>query len=206
MYMYLLGNPYFRIQLIKKTSMKKIFTAVAAIALMASVSAFTVKPADNYTVNTERSRVEWIGAKAKDYHTGTFNLKSGSLTADGGKLTGGSFVIDLTSIKVTDAGGGERLAGHLKSADFFDVAKNTEATFTISGVNYTSATNVEISGNLSIKGLNVPLKFPAVVRSADDKGFFGQAFFSIDRTLLGINYKGPANDVQLTVYLFAAKG
>jgi len=40
------------------------------------------------------------------------------VSVDGGKLTGGKFVIDLAGIKVTDAGGGDALAGHLKNQTF----------------------------------------------------------------------------------------
>jgi hypothetical protein len=55
--------------------------------------------------------------------------------------------------------------------------------------------------------VSVPLSFPAVIRNADDKRFFAQAFFSLDRTLWGINYGigNVAKDVQLSVYLFANK-
>jgi polyisoprenoid-binding protein YceI len=112
----------------------------------------------------------------------------------------------LAGVKVTDASA-ERLTGHLKSADFFDVAKNGEATFEIATVNYTSDASADVTGTLSIKGATVPVKFVVNVRSADDKGFFGQAFLNIDRTLLGVNY-GPgqvSKDVQLAVHIFGTK-
>ena len=172
--------------------------------MIIGISSFTVlkKKAPITLAVTEKSRIDWIGSKAGDFHTGTFALKSGSVQIDNGKLTGGSFVIDLANLKVTD-GAGDRLAGHLKSADFFDVAKFGEATYTISSVNYTSDTNCEINGNLSLKGASIPVKFNANIRSASEKGFFGQAYFSVDRTTFGILYKGPSNDVQLAIHLFA---
>ena len=95
----------------------------------------------------------------------------------------------------------------MKSPDFFDVAKFAEATFEISSVNYTSASTADVAGTLNIKGATVPVKFVANIRSADDKGFFAQAFLSIDRTLLGVNY-GPgmvSNDVQLAIHIFGTK-
>lgn len=185
--------------------MKKVFLTLVSAALLMGVSAFTIEnKKDPITLNvvTEKSRVDWIGAKAGDFHTGTFPLKSGQVQVDGGKLVGGSFVIDLANLKVTDASG-ERLAGHLKAADFFDVAKFAEATYTISSVNYTGDNACEINGTLAIKGANVPVKFNANIRSASEKGLFGQAFFSVDRTALGVLYNGPAKDVQLAVHLFA---
>lgn len=185
--------------------MKKAFLTLVSAALLIGVSSFTnetKKAPITLAVVAEKSRVDWIGSKAGDFHTGSFTVKSGQVQVDGGKLVGGSFVIDLANLKVTD-GAGERLAGHLKSGDFFDVAKFGEATYTITSVNYNGDNNCEINGNLAIKGATVPVKFNANIRSASEKGLFGQAFFSVDRTALGINYNGPAKDVQLAIHLFA---
>ncbi len=184
--------------------MKKLVLTLVSAAMIIGISSFTLlKKKAPLTLNvTEKSRIDWIGSKAGDFHTGSFSLKSGQVQVENGKLTGGSFVIDLANLKVTD-GAGDRLAGHLKSADFFDVAKFAEATYTISNVQYTNDTNCEINGTLSLKGVGIPVKFNANIRSASEKGFFGQAYFSIDRTTFGVLYKGPSNDVQLAIHLFA---
>ncbi len=190
--------------------MKKSIFAVAALALTLGLSSFvgadTKKDVVNYNVTAEKSRIDWIGSKKGDFHTGYFPIKSGSVAVDGGKLKGGKFVIDLAGVKVTDASA-ERLTGHLKSAEFFDVAKYTEATFEIATVNYTSDASADVTGTLSIKGATVPVKFVVNVRSADDKGFFGQAFLNIDRTLLGVNYNPNqvSKDVQLAIHIFGTK-
>jgi polyisoprenoid-binding protein YceI len=190
--------------------MKNSIFAILALVMTMGLSSFvgdnTKKDVVNYTVNAEKSRIDWIGAKKGDFHTGFFPIKSGSVVVDGGKLKGGKFVIDLAGVKVTDAAG-DRLTGHLKSAEFFDVAKYAEASFEIATVNYTSQSAAEVTGTLSVKGNSVPVKFVVNVRGADDKGFFGQAFLTIDRTLLGVNY-GPdqiSKDVQLAIHIFGAK-
>jgi polyisoprenoid-binding protein YceI len=190
--------------------MKKMLFTLSGAALVAGLYSFTTvnstKDVVTYNVNAEKSRVDWVASKKNDYHTGYFTVKGGSLQVDGGKLKGGEFVIDLANVKVTDASS-ERLTGHLKSADFFDVAKFGEATFKISSVNYTNDNNATIAGVLNLKGASVPVSFNAAVRAADDKGFFGEAFFSLDRTLFGINYGAGnvAKDVQIAVHLFATK-
>ncbi len=189
--------------------MKKILYALTGIAFLAGTFAFTASSeksaASTLTVNAEKSKVDWVGSKKNDFHTGFFPIKSGSVMVDGGKLTGGKFVIDLANIKVTDAGGGERLNGHLKSADFFDVAKFTEATYEISGVSYTSDSEANVTGTLNLKGVSLPVSFKAMIRNSDDKGFFAQAFFSLDRTLFGVNYGigNVAKDVELAIHIFA---
>lgn len=186
--------------------MKKVLIALAGVAFLAGTFAFTpvVKKASTLTVAADKSRIDWVAAKKSDFHTGNFPIKSGSLQVDGGKVTGGKFVIDLANLKVTDAAG-DRLTGHLKSPDFFDVAKFAEATYEITGVNYTSAGTADISGNLTVKGVSVPVKLQAQIRNNDDKGFFAQAFLTLDKTLVGITYGAGnvANDVQLAIHIFA---
>ena len=128
---------------------------------------------------------------------------------NGGKLVGGSFVIDIAGLKVTDERGGEKLQGHLSSADFFDIAKVGfgEASFTITSIEYTKADRATIKGDLNLKGIKAPVTFTAVIRNADDKGFFAEAFMPFDRTIFGINYGIGMVDseVQLAIHIYATK-
>ncbi|GAC1440553.1 MAG: hypothetical protein NVSMB63_07150 [Sediminibacterium sp.] len=197
---------HFKLNRKRKTNMKKAFLVMAGAALLMGIYSFVPGTAkkDVVTYNvTEKSRVDWVAAKASDFHTGSFAVKSGQVQLDGNKLVGGKFVIDLANLKVTDAGGGDRLTGHLKSPDFFDVAKFGEAVYEITNVAYSSDNTCDITGNLTVKGATVPVKFKANIRNADEKGFFGQAFFSLDRTLLGITYGAGkvANDVEVAVHI-----
>jgi polyisoprenoid-binding protein YceI len=191
----------------KKIRMKKTLLSFASILLVAALVSFVPASRHSYSdlsINLEKSRIDWVGSKKNDFHTGMVPLKSGSVSVDGGKLTGGKFVIDMANLKVTD-GAGDRLAGHLKSAEILDVAKNPEATFEISKVTYTSDNAASIAGTLTFNGTTLPLVFNANIRNSDDKGFFAQAFFSFDRTLFGVKYGVGAvsNDVQLAIHLFA---
>ena len=191
--------------------MKKIIFAVVILATSLSLVAFTKKDKSNaavtFTVNAQKSKVDWIGSKKSDFHTGYFPVKSGAVQVDGGKLVGGSFVIDVAGLKVTDEGGGAKLQGHLSSGDFFDISKFGEATFTINTVDYTKADRATIKGDLSLKGIKAPVTFTAIIRNADDKGFFAEAFFPFDRTVFGINYGiGMVDsDVQLAIHIYGTK-
>jgi polyisoprenoid-binding protein YceI len=186
--------------------MKKIVLAFALVASTVGIYSFTTKGGDVYTANVATSKVEFIGSKTDGYHPGYFLLKSGEVTVEGGKLTGGKFTIDLASLKVTDMAG-EKLEGHLKSPDFFDFSKSTEATYSISNVKYKGDNKAEIDGILTLKGVTAPVKFLANIRGIDDKKFFAEASFTLDRTAFGINYGvgKVASDVQVTVHLFATK-
>jgi polyisoprenoid-binding protein YceI len=191
--------------------MKKIIFSIAVIAASISLYSFApkAKNADvvTFNVTAQKSKVDFTGSKKSDYHTGFFPIKSGAVQVNGGKLVGGSFVIDIAGLKVTDAGGGEKLQGHLSSADFFDITKFGEASFTITSIEYTKADRATIKGDLNLKGIKAPVTFSAVIRNADDKGFFAEAFMPFDRTLFGINYGIGMIDseVQLAIHIYGTK-
>jgi len=193
--------------------MKKIMFSLAVIATSISLFSFAPnsKNADvvTFNVTAQKSKVDFTGSKKSDYHTGYFPIKSGAVQVNGGKLVGGSFVIDIAGLKVTDERGGEKLQGHLSSADFFDIAKVGfgEASFTITSIEYTKADRATIKGDLNLKGIKAPVTFTAVIRNADDKGFFAEAFMPFDRTIFGINYGIGMVDseVQLAIHIYATK-
>lgn len=186
--------------------MKKILLSAATILTMAATMAFTTKgDSTTYKVSSS-SKVDFSGSKKSGYHPGYFPVKAGSVTVVDGKLTGGSFTIDMAGIKITDEAGAQ-LEGHLKNKDFFETDKFGTATFDISNVIYKDATNATIEGSLTIKGLKFNQKFEAKVRQADEKGFFAEAFFSLDRTTIGIAYGVPniSSDVQIGVHISGTK-
>lgn len=158
-------------------------------------------------VTDSTSTVGWTGTKPTGAHTGTFKIQNGSLAIKENNLTGGSFVIDVNSLSVTDlteADGKGKLEGHLKSPDFFDATKFGSAKFEITGVEafkYDSLTMKDvvmkdathtIKGNFTLKDSTKNISFPAKVSVAADK-VTAVADFNIDRTQWGLNYKGPNN-------------
>lgn len=170
-----------------------------------------------YTVDTQASKVEWIGKKVTGQHNGTVALKSGSLTYDGGKLTGGSFTVDMTSIACEDLEGEYKgkLEGHLKSDDFFGVEKYPTATFKIAKVKSLGAGKYTVTGDLTIKGKTESIEFPAQLVEANGK-VTGVASLTIDRSKFDVRYgsgsffddlgdKTIYDDFELTVNIVAAK-
>ena len=167
--------------------MKLKITTILLFAAVVALSAFKnpVKPI-TYTVDAAKSTITWLGKKVTGSHNGTISLKSGSLDVNGKSVTGGTFVIDMASIK--DAGGSEKLEGHLKADDFFGAAKFPTSTFVITKVAGTDA-NVTVTGNLTIKGITKPLSFPATVKTNTDGTVSALAGkIVVDRTKYDIRY------------------
>ena len=94
---------------------------------------------NDFQINTQQSIVKWIGSKPAGKHIGTVPVGGGSVIVEGGVVTGGTIMIDMTNIKVQDPSGemGANLEAHLKGTapgkeeDFFNVGKFPNATYTI---------------------------------------------------------------------------
>ncbi len=174
-----------------------------------------------YKADLAQSVIEWVGTKPTGRHHGTLRLKSGDLMGDGTTLTGGKFTIDLTTLKADDqdAEGNAKLAGHLASADFFDVAKYPAATFEITSVQPGASGDLKmkdathtITGNLTLKDSTKSITFPAKV-AVTPTAITADASFNMDRTLWGLNYNSDASiqdkfinkEVNLTLHLVATK-
>jgi polyisoprenoid-binding protein YceI len=79
------------------------------------------------------------------------------------------------------------LQGHLKSDDFFGVAKYPVATLVITGSTpFDKGTGV-VSGTLTIKGITNPIEFKAAIQKKDDGTWFF-ANITVDRTKYNIRY------------------
>ena len=123
-----------------------------------------------YNIDVNASTIVWTGYKVTGKHTGTVKVKNGNLTWDDGKLTGGSFEIDMNSITDTDLEGeyAGKLVGHLKSDDFFGVAKFPTSKFVITkAIPQDTKGNYKIVGNLTIKEKTNEVKFLASVSESN---------------------------------------
>lgn len=151
----------------------------------------------NYELDLDKSKIQWKGSKVSGFHTGSIQIKSGSFTADEkGIVNAGKFTIDMTSIVVEDLTGEykQKLEGHLKNTDFFEVDKYPEGTFEITGTKAVD-TGLDIEGNLTLRGISKGINFPAVLAVENGKPVSAQAVVKINRQNWGIVYKGKTDDL-----------
>ncbi len=169
--------------------MKKVLLLWLAAGLL--LSSFSSISSDNYEALPEESTITWAASRPGKTHDGTLAISSGSLVFEGNKLVSGDFKIDMNSIKVTDIKPGkmnERLVGHLKSADFFDVENHQEARFEIVGSEAKEG-NVLIKGKLTLKGITKAVDFLATITVENDRVLLEASTFKIDRTEWDIKYR-----------------
>jgi len=161
---------------------------VAALFVNVSIAGTPKKGATkaiSLAVDTKASKIHWLAKKVTGQHEGSINLASGVLVANGMKLTGGEFVIDMKSIictDLTDAEYNKKFIGHITQGDFFEVDKYPTSTFKITKVDGTNLT-----GDLTLHGVTKSIKFPAKISMAGGK-VNATASIPVDRTDFGIKY------------------
>ncbi|MBU2994949.1 YceI family protein [Cellulophaga baltica] len=166
---------------------KNIFTAVFALIVGTTAVSATVNPidGDKKQIKTSESKVTWKAYKVTGSHEGLIDLKEGALMFKEDKLTGGDFVVDMTSINTTDltGGGKEKFEGHLHSDDFFATAKHDTATLVFTDVKSTGKNSYTVTADLTIKGITKPIDLDVSVY-----GSKATATMKVDRTKYDIKY------------------
>jgi polyisoprenoid-binding protein YceI len=132
-------------------------------------------------VNLQNSSFTWKGTKVTGEHYGPIKLKSAKLeTNKSGEIKSGEFVIDMSTIKITDLSGewGDKFLAHIKSADFFDIQKFPTSKLVIKSVK-----NNVAYASLTIKGKtnDVKVKFT-------QKGNAYEGELKFDRTKFDMIY------------------
>lgn len=171
----------------KKSAIILSFLAVAALMNMSFTNPVE---GEKMLLDINKSEIKWKGYKVTGKHFGSVSLKSGDLEMKDGMLTGGSFEIDMASIKVEDIQGeyAGKLEGHLKSADFFGVENHPTAKFVIKQVvSRGTPGDYKIVGDLTIKEITKEIKFLANV-TEEDGAQVATASITVDRSDFNVKY------------------
>lgn len=156
----------------------------------------------NVNVDNASSAVVWKGEMIGGLygHKGTVAIKDSKLELTEGKVSGGSFTIDLSTIKPTDDNynpkegkSPENLVGHLSANDFFDVANHPTASFVI-----TSVEGDKAKGNLTVRGVTheETIEGVTVTPNGDNVTVTGKLTF--DRQKYGVAYATGSKDTILS--------
>lgn len=142
-------------------------------------------------VFTSASKIGFIGSKVTGSHDGGFERFAGQLTLANGAVEGGqvNVTIDMTSLWSDN----DRLTGHLKGTDFFDVQTIPTATFESTSIEK-SADGYTVTGNLNLHGVEKSISFSAQVTLDGDKVTVVSEF-SINRFDFDIKYPGKSDDL-----------
>ena len=146
------------------------------------------------TLDPSGSKVDWVASKVTKSHNGKFNQFTGRIDLVGAKAEASKVTVEIELGSVeADA---PKLTEHLKSADFFDVAKYPKATFTSTEIKAggpAGATHT-VTGVLDLHGVKKTITFPATVLVSDSQVGV-KAEFSLNRKDFNINYPGAPDDL-----------
>lgn len=146
---------------------------------------FTKAEAQNKKIDISKSIITWTGKKITGQHEGTIKFKDGTLVFKNGKVVGGKFVADMTTLNNTDQTGSSKakLEGHLKSDDFFGIYNFDTSLLDFKNITNKGNNTYTVIASLTIKGVSHPVIFDLIV-----KGNTATAKLSIDRTKYNIRY------------------
>jgi polyisoprenoid-binding protein YceI len=171
---------------------------VSDTAVTASAPDTAAQPAANAVrgdVIKEKSSINFVGAKVTRDHKGKFKNFDGAIEYVAGKPERISFDIDVASLETDEP----KLDAHLKTADFFDVAKYPKATFTSTSLTAapageaSGATHV-LTGTLDLHGVQKEVRIPVKAQQTAE-GVHATSEFTINRHDWGISYRGMADDL-----------
>jgi polyisoprenoid-binding protein YceI len=183
-------------------------TSRAKTGEAAQVASPAAAQGQKYLITPQNSKVEFIGSKVTGKHNGSFGDFSGQVDYAGSPENSRVTITIKTESITTDT---PDLTKHLKTADFFDVAKFPEATFVSTAIKAggdNGATHT-VTGNLTMHGVTRAITFPATINVTPDAATV-ESSFSINRKDFGINYAGAADnlirdDVVLALHVRATK-
>lgn len=171
--------------------MKKTGILILAIAFisMSFVNLNSNEVEGELKVDITNSVIKWKGYKPTGSHNGTVALLNGELKMRGNKVKGGSFTVDMPSLK--DADNSKKLEGHLKSKDFFEVEVFPTATFKINSSEDKDG-KTYITGDLKIKDVSKEITIPVSVSENEGVVTLTTETFKINRAEFNIKYKSKS--------------
>ena len=154
-----------------------------------------------HIISPENSKIEFVAAKVTRSHNGSFKRFAGELDFVPKYWPASRVTIEIeTDSVVTDE---DQLTAHLKTADFFDVAKYPKATFVSTKIEGNHGGDgpagygtdpLRVTGNFELHGIKKSITFPATITVAPDSVSVN-AEFAINRKDFNLLYPGKADDL-----------
>jgi len=162
-----------------------------------------------YVITPQNSKLEFVASQVTGQHKGSFGDFSGEIDFNG---TPDQSRVNLTIKSNSITADDPDLTKHLKTADFFDVAKFPEGSFVSTAIKAggEGGASHTVTGNLTLHGVTKSITFPATINVTPDAATVDSTF-SVNRKDFGLNYPGAADNairdnVVLTLHVRASKG
>lgn len=177
-----------------------VFSLVVLPALAAQAEPQT------YTVDPSHTSIVWsVNHFGFSSPSGKFGNVSGELILDEQKPENSSVKITVDTASVIS--GVPKLDDHMKSKDFFDVAKFANATFVSTKVVLSGTDTAKVDGNLTLHGVTKPLTLDVKLNKIGDSpvtkkktaGFTASTVIKRSEFNMTYGLPGLADDVTLNI-------
>ena len=170
---------------------------------------FSTSYSQKLTVDTEKSKIKWIGKEiTTSMHYGTLKFSGGEISLSSDNILG-EVTVNMESISVDDLSGGSknRLEGHLRSDDFFSVEKYNESKINVIS-SKKNGSSYDVNGTLTIKNISHPINF-----TLDMKDKMAETKLTFDRSKYDVRFRSGSffenlgdklilDDIELEVTLY----
>lgn len=138
-------------------------------------------------INAENTAIQFVGTHVGDDpkpRLGGFKEFSGmiKINSEDNSIESMNLEINIDSLWTQF----DKLTGHLKNADFFEVEEFGSATFESTGVEVDQLGNTNVVGNLTLHGTTKEVRFP-VEATVNEDGVSLRSEFKINRALFGMD-------------------
>lgn len=170
--------------------------ALVAFPLLAAAKPVTGTPVDGkpHVIDKAHSEINFVADSRLLSAHGFFGKWDADVKLDAANWSNSTVAITIDAASINTRV--DMRDNHLKSADFFDVAKYPTITFKSTGVKQLSANKLEITGDLTMKGVTKKVIVPAsVVFYEKGAGRFRGAL-TILRKDFGVSYDPAVNPIE----------
>ena len=197
--------------------MKKLFGVLFVAGVTASILSFNSNEISDFegtnAPDLQSSYVSWRGSKAdpatgKDKaHYGNVGIKDAKVKLKANTLEALTVTVDLDKMTNQDlpAEMQGKLVSHLKSADFFDIVKYPDATFTSTKITKLTGDKFQFNmeGNIKVRGVSQPIEVKGHLVQDKGKTLLESEVFYLNGEKFGfIKPGGGYNNVEFRVQLY----
>lgn len=142
----------------------------------------------------DNASINFIGSKVTGIEDCSFQKFSGTIDLVDEKAEKSRVLVVMETASVNAKIG--KLTEHLKSPDFFDVAKFPQATFTSTEIKAggDKGASHTVTGTLDLRGVKKTVTFPATIKIEADAVTMNSEF-AVNRKDFGMVYPGKADDL-----------
>jgi polyisoprenoid-binding protein YceI len=166
----------------------------ALLALPMIVAARPLPEARPHVIDKAHSEINFVADSRMLSAHGFFGKWDAEVKLDATRYENSSVALTIDAASINTRV--DMRDNHLRSADFFDVAKYPTITFMSTGVKQTAANKLDITGNLTVKGVTKQIVVPASVMFYDKGVGRFRGTLTILRKDFGVSYDPAVNPIE----------